>query len=159
MPACRKIGDSRRLVVLLATGVGLIAFAGCGPSTPSSTAQVCNEAARTELLKANLEPWILSAPFTLPAGSEAWIQVTKLPAASEGLFGTVAGIAELHWIPNGAAPTVVTASNGGKESKDPFIEVQKAPPWQKMALAAGAWQLYSVSDPGIEVVSCPRTGN
>jgi hypothetical protein len=111
------------------------------------------------MLKANLDPWVPSATFDLPAGSVAWIQVTKLPAASEGLFGTVAGIAELHWVPSGVAPNVVTASNGGKESKDPFIEVQKGPPWQKMALAAGAWQLYSASDPGIDVISCPGAGS
>jgi len=60
---------------------------------------------------------------------------------------------------SGAAPNLVTNSNGNQESRDPAIIVQKALTWQKLDLAPGDWRLYSMSDPGIEVVSCPQAGS
>lgn len=152
MLALHQARGSQRLVLLLVTSLAVLLLTGCGPSAP--TPAICAEATRTPLLKANLDPWTPSAPFTLPAGSVAWLQVTRLPASAEGLFGTVAGVAELHSIPSGATPSVVTQAKGDKQSQDPSIVVQKALTWRKLPLSPGAWQLYSASDPGIEVVSC-----
>lgn len=125
---------------------------GCG-LLPQAAPKVCDPAARTELLKARLEPWVTSAPFTVQRSSAAWLQVTTLPAASEGLFGSIAGIAELHSIPAGASPVY----DADHLPTDPAINVMKALTWQELSLGPGAWQLYSMSDPGIEVVSCPKS--
>ncbi len=154
MQALHRAGSARLRVLLLAISLGLLLLTGCGSSASNSSPAICGEAARTPLLKANLDPWTLSAPFTVPAGSVAWIQVTKLPLSDEGLFGTINGIAELRWIRSGATPNIVTQANGYKDSSDPLFEVKKGLAWQELPLAPGAWQLYSFSDPGIEVVSC-----
>ena len=154
MQALHKASGGQRVARRLVTGLSLVLLTGgCSPS-PASSPPICGEAARTPLLKVNLDPWTPSAAFTLAAGSVAWIQVTKLPFSAGGLFGTIAGVAEVHSIPSGATPNVVTKANGDKESQDPAIVVQKALTWQKLTLAPGAWQLYSESNPGIEVVSC-----
>ncbi len=93
--------------------------------------------------------------FTLAPASTAWLEVTILPGSSEGLFGDLGGIAEVHSIPSGSSPTVGTGPDGIKDSRDPAIIVQKALVWQELNLKSGAWQIYSLSDPGIEIVSCP----
>jgi len=59
-------------------------------------------------------------------------------------------------IPSGSSPNVGTGPGGIKDSKDPAINVEKALIWQALSLRAGAWQIYSEFDPGIEIVSCPR---
>ena len=82
--------------------------------------------------------------------------MTRDPESSEGLFGTVAGIAELQSIPSAATPNISTQPNGDKEPHDPSITIDKALTWQGLDLRAGAWQLYSFSNPGIEVVGCPQ---
>lgn len=156
MQALHKTGRTQRLVLSLVMSLGLLSIASCGSPTQNLTPKICEQAARTELLHANLDPWTPSAPFTVPAASTAWLQVTKLPFSSEGLFGSIAGVAEVHSMPSGATPTVVTDSNGNQESRDPAIIVQKGLTWQELTLGAGAWQLYSASNPGIEVVSCAR---
>jgi len=138
----------------LATTLSLIALAGC-TTTQNAGSTVCSVDKRTPLLKITLVEWTPSQPFTVRSGSVAWIQVTRDPTSSEGLFGTVGGIAELHSIPSGTAPSVVTSSNGDTQSQDPAIVIQKPLTWQKLSLEHGGWQLYSLSNPGIEVVSCP----
>jgi hypothetical protein len=142
----------------LVIGCGVVSIAGCASPSQGSTPRICDQAARTELLKARLDPWIPSASFTIAPASTAWLQVTTLPTSSEGLFGSIAGVAEVHSIPSGVSPLVVTNSSGDKESRDPATVVQKALTWQELKLTAGAWQLYSASNPGIEVVGCTKVG-
>lgn len=127
---------------------------GC---SPSQTATVCKQAQRTELLNTKLEAWTPTTPFTLESGNTAWIQVTHRPFLSTTLFGSLGAIAELHSLKNGAAPQIETDPNGDETSKDPAIIIQKPLTWQRLPFGAGSWQLYSESDPGIEVVSCPST--
>jgi hypothetical protein len=134
--------------------VFLLCLAGCSVSFDAST--VCSPDQRTELLNATLEPWTPSAPFTIRGGAVAWIQVTRAPESDEGLFGTVAGIAELWSVRSGATPNITTQPNGDKEPHDPRITVDKGLTWQELDLQPGAWQLYSFSNPGIAVVSCPQ---
>ena len=136
--------------VLMAIWISILATS-CGFGPQATAPKICDQAARTELLNTRLEPWVSSAPFTVLRVSEVWLQVTTLPSSSDGLFGSIAGVAELHSIPEGTSPSV----NGNHESMDPAIIVQKALTWQELSLGPGAWQLYSLSDPGIEVVSCP----
>lgn len=138
----------------LATTLSLLVLAGC-TATQHAASTVCSVDKRAPLLKTTLVEWTPSPSFTVGSGLVAWIQVTKEATSSGGLFGTMGGIAELHSIPNGAAPNVVTSSNGDRESQDPAIVIQKALTWQKLSLSHGDWQLYSASNPGIEVVSCP----
>lgn len=64
-------------------------------------------------------------------------------------------IAELHSLRNGTAPRIEASANGDQTSKDPAIVIQKPLTWQRLPFGAGTWQLYSESNPGIEVVSCP----
>jgi hypothetical protein len=110
------------------------------------------------LLNEKLNSWTPSTPFTLAPASTAWIEVTILPAAYEGLFGHLVEVADVHSIPSGSSPSVGTGPDGIQESRDPLIKVQKASVWQELPLGAGAWQIYSLSDPGIEIVSCPGKG-
>jgi hypothetical protein len=110
------------------------------------------------LLNEKLADWTPSTPFTLAPKSAAWLEVTILPFSAEGLLAGFAGIAEVHSIPSGASPTVGTGPDGIQDSKDPAIIIQKAGIWQQLSLKSGAWQIYSESNPGIEIVSCPRTG-
>jgi hypothetical protein len=135
---------------------GLLSLASCASPPQSHTPKICEDTARTELLSAKLDPWVPSAPFTLAPASTAWLQVTRLPVSSEGLLAGFAGVAELHSMPSGSTPTVGTGPDGIQESKDPAIIVQKGLTWQPLSLGAGIWQLYSESNPGIEVVSCAR---
>ncbi len=127
-------------------------LAGCGLSG-SCAPTICDQSQRTKLLNANLGPWTPSAPFTLKTGTTGWIQVTKLPQADEG-FGGMAGAAEVYSLHKGATPNITTTSNGDKEPHDPSITIQKGLTWQQLPLGAGDGQLYSFSNPGIEVVSC-----
>ena len=140
---------------LFAIGPGFQLLAGCSV-TFNSSPELCSPDRRTELLNVTLEAWTPSSPFTICAGSDAWIQVTKDPASAEGLFGTLNGIAELYSIPSGATPNITTEPNGYRDPHDPSITIDKALTWQELKLKAGAWQLYSFSNPGIEVVSCPQ---
>jgi hypothetical protein len=146
----QSLGKTR----FLATTLTLLALAGC-TSTQHAASTICTVDKRTPLLNMTLVEWTPSPPFTVGSGSAAWIQVTKDPTSSGGLFGTMGAIAEVHSIPSGTAPNVVTGSNGDRQSQDPAIVIQKALTWQKLSLADGDWQLYSASNPGIEVVSCP----
>jgi hypothetical protein len=145
------------VVLSLVLSLGLLSTASCGSSPQSS--KICEPPARTVLLNEKLDPWNPSTPFTLAPASTAWLEVTILPFSSEGLFGTIAGVAEVHSIRGGSSPAVGTGPNGIKESKDPAIIVQTALTWQELSLGAGAWQIYSESNPGIEIVSCPRVGS
>ena len=134
--------------------VGASLLVSCGPSQ-NATQSVCNQRQRTELLNVTLDPWAPSMPFGVDQDKVAWIQVTHPPSSSETLFGSLGGIAEVHSLKSGAAPRVETSANGDKTSKDPAIIIQKPLTWQLLQLGPGIWQLYSLSNPGIEVVSCP----
>jgi hypothetical protein len=151
-------GRRQRLVPSLVVGLGLLSAASCGSPSQSTTSTICEPAARTVLLNEKLDPWNPSTPFTLVPASTAWIEVTILPFSYDGLFGDVGGVAEVHSIPSGSSPTVGTGPNGIKDPKDPAIIVQKGLVWQELNLKSGAWQIYSVSNPGIEIVSCPQSG-
>jgi hypothetical protein len=131
-----------------------VALVGCGPFGPSAPT-ICDQGERTELLKAMLVPWTPSAQFTLKSGATGWIQVTTLPESDEGLFGNVAGAAEVYSVHGGVPPNVTTAPNGDREPHDPSITIGKALTWQELPMGPGGWQLYSFSNPGIEVISCP----
>ncbi len=157
MQAFHQTGRRQRLVLSLV--VFLLLTASCGSPAQSSSSKICEPAARTVLLNERLDPWTPSTPFTVAPASTVWLEVTILPFSSEGLFGTIAGVAEVHSIPAGSSPTVGTGPDGIKESKDPAIIVQKALTWQELSLGTGAWQIYSESNPGMEIVSCPRIGN
>ncbi|HZK72810.1 MAG TPA: hypothetical protein VFD88_02250 [Clostridia bacterium] len=150
-------GRGKCLVSSVVVICGCLLMSSCGPTPQATSPKICDQAARAELLKSRLEPWVPSAPFTVAPASAAWLQVTVVPEAADGLFGSIAGIAELHSIPNDASPTTGPGVDGNPESKDPAIIVKKSLTWQELDLAQGAWQLYSVSDPGIEVVGCPKT--
>jgi hypothetical protein len=147
----------QRIVLWLVMSLGALSTAGCSLLPQSSVARICEPAARTVLLNEQLDSWNPSTPFTLAATSTAWLEVTILPGSSEGLLGTIAGVATVHPIPSGSSPTAGVGPDGIKDSRDPVINVQKALTWQALSLRAGAWQIYSEFDPGIEIVSCPRT--
>ncbi len=151
-------GRRQRLVPSLVVGLGLLSAASCGSPSQSSTSTICEPAARTVLLNEKLDPWNPSTPFTVAPASTVWLEVTILPFSSEGLFGTIAGVAEVHPIHGGSSPTIGTGPDGIKESKDPAIIIQKGLTWQELSLGKGVWQIYSASNPGIEMISCPRKG-
>jgi len=146
-----------RVVLWLVMSLGALSTAGCSVLPQSAVATICEPAARTELLNEQLNSWKPSTPFTLAPASTAWLEVTILPGSAEGLFGTIAGVADVHSIPNGSSPTIGTGPDGIQDSRDPTTVIQKAGIWQQLSLKAGAWQIYSESDPGIEIVSCPHT--
>ena len=125
--------------------------AACGPF-PST---VCGKEQRTELLNVVLEPWTPSPPFILGTGKIVWIQLTRRPFVSDPLFGSTGAIAEVHPIADGTRPKVTTDPNGEPMAQDPSILIHKELTWQKLSMGSGSWQLYSESNPGIEVVSCP----
>ena len=147
----------KRLVSSLVVICAFLPISSCDLTPQAASPKICDQAVRTELLKSRLEPWVPSAPFTVAQASAAWLQVTRVPEAADGLFGSIAGIAELHPIPNGTSPTTGPGVDGNPMSKDPAIIVKKSGTWQALDLAAGDWQLYSEFDPGIEVVGCPKT--
>lgn len=132
----------------------LSVLAGCGPFG-SAAPTICDQGVRTELLNSHLDSLMPSQPFTLKSGSTGWIQVTVLPSSYEGLFGDVGGVAEVHPVHSGVPPNLAPTANGGQESRDPSIVIDKAGTWQQLPMGPGDWQLYSFSNPGIEVVSCP----
>jgi len=118
--------------------------------------KVCDVSRGTVLLQAvKLTEKVPSADFSVPARSTVWVRVDFLPTSAGGLFGTVGGVAELHSVAAGAAPLMQTAANGDVTPLDPPIVVHKAVKWERTALAAGDWQLYSLSDPTISLLSCP----
>jgi hypothetical protein len=146
----------QRAVLWLVMSLGALSTAGCSLLPQTSVPRICEPAARTVLLNEQLDSWNPSTPFTLARASTAWLEVTILPFSAEGLFGGIGGIAEVHSIPSGSSPTVGTGPDGIKDSRDPAIIIQKALIWQQLSLKAGAWQIYSESNPGIEIISCPR---
>ena len=131
-----------------------IALGSCGPIDAEAPA-ICDKSARTELLNVTLDPWVPSTPFALKSGMAGWIQLTKLPQADEGLFGGAAGGGEVYSLHSGAVPNITTKPNGDREPHDPSITIDKALTWQRLPMGTGDWQLYSFSNPGIEVVGCP----
>lgn len=142
---------------VVATLLCELALDSCGPIGNSTAPAICDASARTELLNVTLDPWTPSTPFTLKPGTTGWLQLTKLPQADEGLFGGTAGAGEVYSLRSGAEPNITTKPNGDKEPHDPSITIDKALTWQQMPLGPGDWELYSFSNPGIEVVSCPAS--
>jgi hypothetical protein len=111
------------------------------------------------LLNEQLDPWIPSTSFTLAPASTAWLEVTIRPQSAEGLLAGFGALAEVYSMQSGSGPSLVRGPNGILDSRDPAIIIQNALVWQQLSLKAGAWQIYSVSNPGIEIVTCPSTGN
>ena len=139
--------------------LGILLPAGCvdGGDEPSVSGSEppCGPAEQVALLAADLVELEPSATIEVPPGTAAWIRVTKRPTAAGGLFGEVGGVAELHSIPADAVPALVTDAAGNRRSADPSIVVRRALIWERADLEPGAWRLYSLSNPGIEVVACP----
>lgn len=133
--------------------VGLLLAGFVAPSC--GTPLICEADQRTELLNVVLVELKPSPAFTLKDGYTGWIQVTRLPMSAEGPFGTIGAVAEVHSVRSGVAPNLKTDANGGVESHDPAINIDKSFTWQLLPMGSGAWQLYSLENPGIEVVSCP----
>ncbi len=94
----------------------------------------------------------------MAAKTTDWVTVTRPPAEYDGLFGHINGVADLHIIPAGTVPAIVTQPNGYQDSKDPFVVLQQGS-WQMLSIKPGSWQVYSAQhDLGITVVSCPPSG-
>lgn len=151
------IGRAHLLAVAVA---GVMIVGGCGddPSEPSGddpTAVPCPDDARTTLLDADLVELEPSDPLDLPSGATAWIRVTKRPTAAGGLLGEIGGVAELHLVAAGAVPAITTTDDGTRRSSDPSVVVRRALEWQRLELPGGGpWRLYSLSNPGVEVIAC-----
>ena len=128
----------------------LLAASSCGQS---ASASVCSKPQRMELLKVQLQDdfghFPPSPPFTVKDRYAAWVQVTQ---AVEGLFGNRT---QLYYIANGATPNVTTDPGGNLAFNDPTIIIDEPMTWRKLPMKPGTWQLYSFTNPTIEVVACP----
>jgi hypothetical protein len=140
------------LKALAIAGMVGVAFA-CGPFGASP--KVCDPAARTTVLDAKLAEWTPSADFTVNPKTTLWITLTVLPVTYGGLFGDIGPVADLHPIPAGAQPKIVTDSRGDVSSNDPIIELQYDQKFDPISIAPGTWQIYANNDPGILLVACP----
>jgi hypothetical protein len=96
-----------------------------------------------------------SAPFDVDAASAVWVMVTKRPTAAGGLLGGAGGVAELHRIAAGTAPSSTTGTGGKRTSADPSIVVRRALRWERLDVPPGSWRVYSSSNPAIELIACP----
>ena len=121
------------LVTVCACFFGLVASGAFRSPAPT----ICDAGSRTELLNARLDPWKPSPPFTLQSGATGWIQLTVLPASYEGLFGHIAGAAEVYSVHSGVQPNITTAANGDQEPHDPSITLDKAQTWQLLPMGPG----------------------
>jgi len=145
---------SRALGILLT--LATIGFASsCGAQAQAS---VCATGAQTLLLDAVLAGWTPSSEFAVGANTTVWIALTKLPITYGGPFGDVGPVADLHPIHAAATPAIVTDTNGNKSSNDPIFELLNDQKFRKASIGAGTWQIYSNTDPGIRIVSCPGGG-
>jgi len=140
------------MCVLIVVGITL----SCGAQHPE--ASLCAPGDQTLLLDVILTEWTSSSDFAVSPNTTVWIGLTRLPVTYGGLFGDIGPVAELHPIHAGATPAVVTDSNGNKASNDPIIELQNDQKFRQASIRPGTWQIYSNTDPGIRIVSCPGSG-
>jgi hypothetical protein len=143
-------------------GIALIAaafiLAGCGFNRAAAEPVVCAAQSRTTLLSVQLRPWAPSPSFVVPAGATVWAQVTKLPVTAQGPLGQPGPVADLHYLTAGSAPRLITSTRGDTTSSDPSFALSGTTGWQRLALPAGNWKVYSNTDPEVELVSCPTQG-
>ena len=118
---------------------------------------MCAPDARTTLLDVLLTPGTPTPPFNVAPKTTVWSTITRMPASTTGLFGDIGSPATIHYIASGAVPAIVVQPNGDT-SNDPFILLDRPPGWKLLPIQSGAWQVYSLDDPGIMVVACPTSG-
>jgi hypothetical protein len=143
------------MCVLLMVGIVGITLS-CGAQQPG--ASLCAPGDQTLLLDLMLTEWTPSTDFTVSPNTTVWIGLTTLPVTYGGPFGDIGPVADLHPIHAGATPAIVTDSSGNKNSTDPIIELQNDQKFRKASIGPGTWQMYSNTDPGIRIVSCPGSG-
>lgn len=149
---------SRETITCIAFLATALLFAsGCGLSQPAARRNICATELRTPALNAQMEPRELSTAFVIAPNQTVWVQVTLLPRHSEGPLGQLPGpVANLYYVAAGNPPRMVTSSTGEISSPDPVFPLEGGPRWQEVGIPAGNWQVYSNTDPGISIVTCPK---